>query len=62
MLQNVCFRCPDRSDYRAKVANSVIEVLAHLSPKYIRVILIDIQKIIYKFLFLQVIKHTSLPL
>ncbi|KAL3990963.1 non-SMC mitotic condensation complex subunit 1 family protein [Acanthocheilonema viteae] len=36
MLQNVCFRCPDRSDYRAKVANSVVEVLAHLFPKYIR--------------------------
>uniref|UniRef100_A0A0R3RST7 Cnd1 domain-containing protein n=1 Tax=Elaeophora elaphi TaxID=1147741 RepID=A0A0R3RST7_9BILA len=36
MLQNVCFRCPDRSDYRAKVANSVIEVLSHLSPKHIR--------------------------
>ncbi|VDK85594.1 unnamed protein product [Litomosoides sigmodontis] len=36
MLQNVCFRCPDRSDYRAKVANSVVKVLAHLSPKYIR--------------------------
>ncbi|VDK63151.1 unnamed protein product [Onchocerca ochengi] len=36
LLQNVCFRCPDRSDYRAKVAGSVVEVLAYLSPKYIR--------------------------
>ncbi|EFO26811.2 hypothetical protein LOAG_01665 [Loa loa] len=36
MLQNVCFRCPDRSDYRAKVASSVVEVLAYLPPKYIR--------------------------
>ncbi|VDO37552.1 unnamed protein product [Onchocerca flexuosa] len=36
LLQNVCFRCPDRSDYRAKVAGSVVEILAYLSPRYIR--------------------------
>ncbi|KAK6113390.1 non-SMC mitotic condensation complex subunit 1 family protein [Brugia pahangi] len=36
VLQNICFRCPDRSDYRAKVASSVIEVLAYLPPKHIR--------------------------
>ncbi|VDM19868.1 unnamed protein product, partial [Wuchereria bancrofti] len=36
VLQNVCFRCPDRSDYRAKVTSSVIEVLAYLPPKHIR--------------------------
>ncbi|MCP9265151.1 Condensin-2 complex subunit D3 [Dirofilaria immitis] len=36
LLQNVCFRCPDRSDYRTKVASSVVEVLAYLPPTHIR--------------------------
>uniref|UniRef100_A0A915PJQ2 Condensin complex subunit 1 C-terminal domain-containing protein n=1 Tax=Setaria digitata TaxID=48799 RepID=A0A915PJQ2_9BILA len=36
VLQNMCFRCPDRNDYRAKVASSVVEVLAYLPPTYIK--------------------------
>ncbi|VDM97448.1 unnamed protein product [Thelazia callipaeda] len=36
VLQNVCYRCPDRTDYRVKVTNSVVETLALLPSKYVK--------------------------
>ncbi|VDK55792.1 unnamed protein product, partial [Anisakis simplex] len=34
VLENVCHRCPDRSDYRTKVASTVCEILALMPLKY----------------------------
>uniref|UniRef100_A0A9J2Q8E6 Condensin complex subunit 1 C-terminal domain-containing protein n=1 Tax=Ascaris lumbricoides TaxID=6252 RepID=A0A9J2Q8E6_ASCLU len=34
ILENVCHRCPDRSEYRIKVASTVCEVLSIMPRKY----------------------------
>lgn len=34
LLENICYRCPDRSDYRVRVADCVFRVVGMLPEQY----------------------------